>query len=90
MNKERRKALTALMARVEAAATELDALREAFEYQQSEEQQYFDDMPESLQSSDKGTGAEDAIGAIDEVLTILDDVGSSLGDIAAHIEEATQ
>lgn len=48
-----------------------------------EERDYFDNMPENMQSGDKGTKA-------DETATALEDAAQSLEELASTIEEATE
>jgi hypothetical protein len=87
MNNERRKAidaqikaLEALQPRLEEARFVLAALEEdlrdvAGDVQDivDEEQEYYDNMPESLQSGDKGQAAEHAISELGQVTEKLDD-----------------
>jgi hypothetical protein len=71
MNDTRRKMITKII-------DELTDLRRVIESTQEEEQEYFDNMPESLQSGEKGSKAEEAISALDEAITSLDEVVASL------------
>lgn len=71
MNKERRK-------EIEALIDELDDLKARIESVQSDEQDYFDNMPENLQSSERGEMAEEAIGNLDSALDSLDEAIDSL------------
>lgn len=71
MNKSRRKALEAISAKVRELHDELDTLRE-------EEQEYFDNMPESLQDGEKGDAAQVAIDAMEEAMTALEEAASQL------------
>jgi hypothetical protein len=61
MNKERRKALDDLVVRLEVIVEELGALRD-------EESDYYDNMPEGLQASEKGVRAEEAANQLSEAL----------------------
>lgn len=61
MNKARRKQLAELASELEAIGTALEALRD-------EEQDYYDNMPESLQDGERGQKAYDAIDAIDNAV----------------------
>ncbi len=76
MNKERRKALEAVQEKITNAQGELESLRD-------EEQDYADNMPESLQSSEKHDTAEEAIASMDSAL-------DSLSEAANSIDEANQ
>ncbi|MBY3038917.1 hypothetical protein [Rhizobium laguerreae] len=75
MNKERRKEIARALAMVEEAKSILEICRD-------EEQDYFDNMPESFQGGDKGDVAQTAIDALDEAVSNLDDVVSAVGDVA--------
>jgi hypothetical protein len=74
MNKARRKALEDLSSQLGGILAELEALRD-------EEQEYFDNMPESLQGGDKGSDAEQAI---DSMSSALDSLEEAIG----YVDEA--
>jgi hypothetical protein len=74
MNKARRKMIEDAMALVESAKSMLEEARD-------EEQEYFDNMPESLQSSEKGENAESAIACLDDVIGYLDSAMEEIGNI---------
>lgn len=76
MNKQRRADLQRAKALIEEAQTIVAQAAE-------DEQEYFDNMPESLQGGDKGQAAE-------QVAMDLDDMASRLEDLASEVEEATQ
>jgi hypothetical protein len=65
MNKARRKRLSALQASVQGIKEELESIIE-------EEQEYYDNMPESLQQGERGTASEDALTALREASDTLD------------------
>jgi hypothetical protein len=67
MNAARRKALDTLLASFEGLKSELETLRD-------EEQDYYDNMPESFQSGDKGQAAETAVSALDDAINSADEV----------------
>jgi flagellar biosynthesis chaperone FliJ len=71
MNKERRKALSSMQAQLEGIKAEIADIR-------AEEQDYFDNMPESLQGGDKGQQAEAAIGLLDEAISQLEEASGNL------------
>lgn len=73
MNKARRQ-------EIEKAVAMLETAKEIFEACRDEEQDYFDNMPESFQSGDKGQEAETAIGILDDIVSALDDAVVSAGD----------
>lgn len=72
MNAKRRKALAAIITRLE----ELDSLRseikEQLEEVRDEEQEALDNMPESLQESERGQQMQEYIDAIESAITELD------------------
>ncbi|MFJ6324059.1 MULTISPECIES: hypothetical protein [unclassified Rhizobium] len=76
MNKERRKEIARAIAMIEEAKSILETCRD-------EEQDYYDNMPESFQDGQKGEDAQTAIDALDEGVSSLDDVSQALGDIVA-------
>jgi predicted nucleic acid-binding Zn-ribbon protein len=87
MNKERRKELEDIVAKLADAKTDLQATledaKEALQSVQADEQSYFDNMPESFQQADKGQAAENAIAemqaAIDELETVIESINNAKG-----------
>ena len=73
MNKIRREALQEISVKLEDIKSDIETLRD-------EEQEYVDNMPESLQSSEKHDTAENAVSSMDSAIDGLDDVCSSLGE----------
>jgi hypothetical protein len=65
MNKARRAELSEILALIEEARERLEAVRD-------EEQEAFDNMPESLQYSARGEIMEEYVGIMDEFLDYLD------------------
>ncbi len=99
MNKQRRKEIDAAIAQVEAltalhdqVAVALAALKEAAEDAVSaiesirdEEQEYLDNVPESLQQSERYYDSEAAVGSLEEALETL----SALDDIEIDFDTDT-
>ena len=75
MNKQRRKEIARAVAMIEEAKSILETCRD-------EEQDYFDNMPEPFQDGQKGEDAQTAIDALEEAVSLIEDVGNSLSDIA--------
>lgn len=71
MNKQRRKWINELIDKVTALQDEIDEVLQ-------EEQECFDNMPESLQCSERGESAEEAISNLEEALSCIDDCVSNL------------
>ena len=72
MNNDRRKNISAALELVAEAITALEEARD-------EEQEYFDDMPENLQSSERGENAEEAVSILDNAIDEL--TGVTDGDL---------
>lgn len=75
MNKERRRDIDSAIELIEAAKAILENCRDG-------EQDYFDNMPESFQDSDKGLAAEQSLDALDTMIDSLDEAILARGDIA--------
>lgn len=108
MNKDRRKAIDAVMADIEAAKALHDAAVEAFrefteacdglasqiEDLKDEEQEYYDTMPESFQSGDKGQAAEAAVSQMEEAMGLLQEYAGleldsvDLDSAVSYLDEA--
>lgn len=87
MNNNRRKDISALKARlddldIESLVSDLESIRD-------EEQDYLDNMPEGLQGGDKGTMAEEAIGALEEALEALGEIQSYIDAAGDALDNAT-
>lgn len=92
MNNARRKQIRNLLCDLEDLGLEgkLEDLKSGFEGARDEEQEYYDNMPEGLQGSEKGQMAEAAISALDEILSALDEAIGSLGEISGYVDNATE
>jgi len=75
MNNQRRKEIKAVL-------DELAALRSRVEDLQNEEQDYFDNMPENLQQSERGEKAEQAASRLEDALTAFDEIEEALNEAA--------
>lgn len=71
MNNERRKAIDEVIAKIEALRDMIGEIGADVETLREEEQEYFDNMPESFQSGEKGERAESAISALDDAANDL-------------------
>jgi ribosome recycling factor len=67
MNNERRKMIAATGRMLEEAKADLETARD-------EEQDYYDNMPESFQGGDKGDTAQNSIDALEEAINAMDEV----------------
>lgn len=73
MNKARREEISQVIA-------DLEKIRERIEEIAGDEQSYYDNMPENLQSSSKGDAAEEAVSNLEEAATTVEDVISYLNE----------
>lgn len=71
MNNQRRKAILDLIEWAEDLKAEIEDVWEL-------EQDYYDNIPENLQNSERGENSQEAISALDDALSSLDDCISSL------------
>ena len=81
MNNSRRKEIAAAQDRLADVMSMADSIKEELDNIKSEEEEYLENMPESLQSGERGENAQAAIDALDEVIGVLDDlIGSGSED----------
>lgn len=86
MNNQRRKAIATALELLDAARIASEAARAAIEEIRDEEQEAFDNMPESFQSGDKGDVAQEAINALESAESNLD--GFDFESVRNSLEEA--
>lgn len=76
MNKVRRKQLSEVASILETAKGMLEEIRD-------DEQDYFDNIPENLQCSEKAEASEEAIDAMDEAIENLESAIESVNDASS-------
>lgn len=76
MNKARRTELNAIRSSIEEIKSRLETVL-------NDEQEYFDNMPESLQSGERGQAAETAIGSMESAAGSLEEALSSIEEAEA-------
>jgi hypothetical protein len=76
VNRERRKEIAQALAMIEEAKTVLETCRD-------DEQDYFDNMPESFQSGEKGELAQTAIDLLEEVISGIEGLTPLLEEFSA-------
>jgi hypothetical protein len=74
MNKQRRAEITKAVDMIEAGKAILENVRD-------EEQDTFDNMPESLQGGEKGTAMEEAVSNLDEAISNLEETVSNINAV---------
>lgn len=75
MNNTRRKALRELIDRIEGAKMEIEEIK-------TEEEEYYNNMPEAFQDGEKGDRAQMVIEYLDEAMTAADNVVENLTEAA--------
>lgn len=87
MNAKRRKEIekacerfNVLDNKIQEHKEELESLKEEFERLRDEEQEYIDNMPEGLKSSDKCDTAESCVSEMDNLITGIDGYIESMDD----------
>lgn len=93
MNNDRRKRLqdlqekgNALNDRLKDLMSEYESLQAEIEEVKDEEQNYYDNMPESLQGGDKGSAAEQVVSDLD---TVLEAIGDFVGTDKPDFDDLT-
>jgi len=87
MNDKRRKELHALIDRLRAAADESSNLYTDFSITVDEEREAFDNMPESLQQSEKGETTSEGLNTLESALSMLDAIMDDFNQVADDIQE---
>lgn len=72
MNKQRRKELAEAIEKLEKAIAMLEEAKETVECVTEEEQEAFDNMPESLQCSERGEMTLDNVGTLEEITSNIE------------------
>lgn len=108
MNNDRRKTISRIVADLEKLRKEsseaistltsnLENLKEDITDVRNDEQEAFDNLPEGLQSSEKGSSMEEGISAIDgcadateELLDVLKNLDDTFDDIIEKLKTATE
>ena len=86
MNKERRKSIDEIIQRLNNALTEIESASEDIDNLKSEEEEYKDNIPESMQNGEKYCLAEEAIENMDSAITSLDGLADSITEAIEYLE----
>lgn len=86
MNKERRKQIDEAIKLLEQAKPLIEDATSMIETAKDEERDFYDNMPENMQSGDKGQAADAAADALEEVHTSLDEF--NIDDMVTKLNEA--
>lgn len=90
MNNERRKNIERALTLVESAWVLLEEAKGEFETARDDEQDYHDNMPESLQCGERGDKAEAAISCLSEICDAMETIGSEIEAIRSNCEIASE
>lgn len=88
MNNTRRKQIQNIRTDLEKLEGLIADIRDAIEILKDEEREAFDNMPESLQSSERGEAASNAADALDEAFSSLEEMESAREQAAEHLDTA--
>jgi hypothetical protein len=88
MNGQRRKEISKAIALLQQADELLKQAAEILEFERDGEQETFDNMPESLQGSDRGDRAQEAISALENAVDEL--ANFEVETVVSYLEEASQ
>ena len=84
MNKERRTRLEKLIEKLEEIKDSINDIRDEIECVKDEEQEAYDNMPESIQQSDRGCNMEENIDDLDSAYDI--DIEDSVDEIIDYLQ----
>lgn len=87
MNNERRKQLKAIAKQLGTIADNLEDQQILLEQVYDDESEAFDNMPESLQQSDRGIEMEDGIGTLEEQKDDLANMADDLHEIISALQD---
>lgn len=90
MNKARRKAIADIQEQVRKAQEILQAAAEQLDAIKDEEEEYFYNMPDSIQEGERGEKAQAAIDNLDEALTALEGMGEELDTALESMDSAAE
>lgn len=90
MNKDRRKEISELVSELEGLGEKIEGFRDTSETIQADEQEYFDNMPESFQGGEKGEAAQAAADKLQEAYDALDAAKDSVQEAIDALNEASE
>jgi len=86
MNKQRRKQIADVLAKIPFIWSDLDDLKSEIEAIRDEEQEAFDNMPASLQMSEKGEMAQECIDHLESALSAAEDAVNACDEAQSALE----
>jgi hypothetical protein len=88
MNNQRRKDIQKLIVKLEDLEALKNEIQETLEGIRDEEQEYYDNMPENLQGSDRGYAAEEAANNLTEALGRLEEL--DISELTSYLDAAQE
>jgi len=88
MNNQRRKQIESIKGRISALLSEAENIKTDVEAIRDDEQEYRDNMPESLADGEKGEKADTAIAALEQVIEDLESLIES--DFDGQLDTAAE
>lgn len=88
MNNTRRRKIASIMADVEKLQQQMDSLLERIEEVVEQEQDALDNLPESLQDSERAEAMACAVDNLDEARAEVEGIKESLDNVSGYLEEA--
>ena len=90
MNKERRKEIDNLLLQVSECVTRLDCLKQDIETIRDEEQECYDNLPESLQQGEKGEAMSQAVEYLESAISAIDSAIDSANEAENELSSAQE
>ena len=91
MNNERRKKIVGIIDRLNKVKEEINDLRCEVSSLQDEEQEAYDNLPESMQDGERGTAIQDKIDELESAYgAIMDDSMIDLDEAISQLESAKE
>ena len=88
MNAKRRKNISQAIAFINYAKGKLEEAKDILETCAGEEEEYRDNMPESLQESEKAEKADEAVSNLEESTSTIEEVVDELDNQISELENA--
>lgn len=88
MNNTRRRKIASIMADVEKLQQQMDSLLERIEEVVEQEQDALDNLPESLQDSERADAMAFAVENLDEARVEVEGIRENLDNVSGYLEEA--
>lgn len=90
MNKLRRKEIFEIQGLLKNAQALFEESMERLETVRDEEQEYLDNMPESLQDGEKGETAQENIDNLESALDSLEPINEEIDDVLEYLDSASE